>query len=302
MALYVILFALTAYLFIPQEKRPRLALPAVPVSLILVGLAVFVPFLWRIAADRPDGLLHLTIFDVGSGDAALIQSPDGRFMLIDGGPSPIALAENLGARLPLLDRRLDWLVFAGTADNQIAGLAETLTRFSPSNVLRAGPSRSGPYRFLFNLLSDAGIPITEAQTGQIFKLGEESALHVTQVGSHGAVFMVSYGSFQFLLAAGADPKMVEDLAQASLLPVTGVLLPDGGSEALNPPAWLAKLQPLVVVISVEAGNRRGLPSAEVLRALEGTNLLRTDIHGWIEFITDGEQLWVEVERKPIVGN
>ncbi|MCH7588924.1 MAG: MBL fold metallo-hydrolase, partial [Chloroflexi bacterium] len=94
------------------------------------------------------------------------------------------------------------------------------------------------------------------------------------------------------------PKMVDDLAQAAVLPVTGVLLPDGGSEALNPSAWLAKLQPLVAVISVEAGNRRGLPSAEVLRALEGTNILRTDVHGWIEFITDGEQLWVEVERVP----
>ncbi|MCH7589231.1 MAG: ComEC/Rec2 family competence protein [Chloroflexi bacterium] len=297
-ALYVILFALTAFLFIPKEKRPPIRLPAIPISLILVVLAVCAPFLWRIAADRPDGLLHLTIFDVGSGDAALIQSPTGRFMLFDGGPSPIALAENLGARLPLLDRRLDWLVFTGTADNQISGLAETLTRFSPNSVLRAGPARSGPYRYLFNLFSDAEIPIIEAQKGQIFDLGEGSSLHVTQVGSHGALYMLSYGSFQFLLAPGADPKMVDDLAQAALLPVTGVLLPDGGSEALNPSAWLAKLQPLVAVISVEAGNRRGLPSAEVLRALEGTNILRTDVHGWIEFITDGEQLWVEVERNP----
>ena len=32
-------------------------------------------------------------------------------------------------------------------------------------------------------------------------------------------------------------------------------------------------------------------------ALVGYTLLRTDQNGWIELATDGEQLWVEVERK-----
>jgi len=30
---------------------------------------------------------------------------------------------------------------------------------------------------------------------------------------------------------------------------------------------------------------------------EGITLLRTDRHGWIEITTDGEKLWVEVERR-----
>jgi len=32
-------------------------------------------------------------------------------------------------------------------------------------------------------------------------------------------------------------------------------------------------------------------------ALQGFTLLRIDQNGWIELTTDGEQLWVEVERK-----
>jgi hypothetical protein len=35
----------------------------------------------------------------------------------------------------------------------------------------------------------------------------------------------------------------------------------------------------------------------VLEALKGRTLLRTDRNRWIELSTDGEQIWVEVERK-----
>ncbi|MCJ7709035.1 MAG: hypothetical protein MUO38_15640, partial [Anaerolineales bacterium] len=71
---------------------------------------------------------------------------------------------------------------------------------------------------------------------------------------------------------------------------------DGGYSAVNPPEWLARLRPWVALVSVEAGNRRGLPSPETLSTLSGTTLLRTDLNGWIELTTDGEQLWAEAER------
>jgi hypothetical protein len=45
------------------------------------------------------------------------------------------------------------------------------------------------------------------------------------------------------------------------------------------------------------GDRRSLPDPETLQAVQGYPLLRTDQNGWIELTTDGEQMWVEVERK-----
>ena len=54
------------------------------------------------------------------------------------------------------------------------------------------------------------------------------------------------------------------------------------------------------VISVGADNKFGHPTTEVMdRLIDGTGpqgIYRTDRHGSIEFITDGERLWVEVER------
>jgi hypothetical protein len=39
------------------------------------------------------------------------------------------------------------------------------------------------------------------------------------------------------------------------------------------------------------------PDLQLLEAMQGYNLLRTDQNGWIDLVTDGEQMWVEVESR-----
>jgi competence protein ComEC len=246
---------------------------------------------------RPDGRLHITVLDVGSGESVLIQSPTGRFALINGGPSPIALSEALGRRLPILHRRLDWLVIGGTRNDQVAGLAGVTERFSIGNVLLAGPPGRSAYRHLIDELSEAGRIIIPAVKGQILDLGYGARLEVLAIGEYGTMLEITYDRARFLLAPGADPGLVNELEkQRSIRLVSVVLLPDGGNTAVNPSGWLNQLQPLVALISVDAGNSRGLPSLEVLNALQGRNILRTDNNGWIELTTDGKRLWAKVER------
>jgi beta-lactamase superfamily II metal-dependent hydrolase len=48
----------------------------------------------------------------------------------------------------------------------------------------------------------------------------------------------------------------------------------------------------MVLLSAVAGD----PSPETIEAGQGYTLLRTDRDGCIELTTDGEQMWVEVER------
>ncbi|NIS81177.1 MAG: hypothetical protein GTO14_13450, partial [Anaerolineales bacterium] len=93
-----------------ERLHARLNQVRLPSGVGLATLALLTGLTWRFIADLPDGRLHLTTLDLGGGDAVLIESPSGRFVLIDGGPSPIALSEALGRRLPSLDRHLDWIV------------------------------------------------------------------------------------------------------------------------------------------------------------------------------------------------
>jgi competence protein ComEC len=83
----------------------------------------------------------------------------------------------------------------------------------------------------------------------------------------------------------------------SLSPVTALSLAESGYAPANPPQWVGGLHPRLILLSVAAGDRDGLPDPETLEAVEGYTLLRTDLNGWIHLSTDGEKMWVEVERK-----
>jgi competence protein ComEC len=93
---YVALFGLTfswskaRAWFAARQGGSSSSLPALPIAILaLLGIAAVL--VWRAYYSTPDGRLHLTLLDVGSGDALLIQTPDGRHLLVDGGPSPSKL-------------------------------------------------------------------------------------------------------------------------------------------------------------------------------------------------------------------
>jgi beta-lactamase superfamily II metal-dependent hydrolase len=79
--------------------------------------------------------------------------------------------------------------------------------------------------------------------------------------------------------------------------ISALLLAESGYAPVNPPELIEHLSPQVVLLSVAAADKTGLPSSETVQALEGYNLLRTDKNGWIQITTDGNQMWVEVEKK-----
>ena len=107
--------------------------------------------------------------------------------------------------------------------------------------------------------------------------------------------MLSAGEVGALLPVGMDEATLERmLDDPALTPVTALLLAEGGAAELNPPEWVDKLRPQVVLLSAAADELA--PDPEVLEALQGYTLLRTDQNGWIELITDGEQMWVDVAR------
>jgi competence protein ComEC len=297
--IYLLLFGATAlagtnYLNLVRRMKERIHLP---VGVTFAVLAISTALTWHLVAHRHDGRLHLTVLNVGSGDAVLLQSPTGRFVLLNGGSSPIAMSASLGRRLPITNRRIDWVLVGGNQHNQVAGLTGIVERYPIGNVLLAGSPGRSAYRRVLSELIDAGCPITSAEVGQKLDLGGGAWLEVVAVGERGAVILVSYDRARFLLAPGADPKLISEVAQTKRIgSVNAVLLPDGGFSAVNQPEWLERFRPEVALISVEAGNSRGLPSPEVLEVLEGTTILRTDRNGWIELATDGIQLWVQVEK------
>ncbi len=287
-----------------ERVRARLArqpnlLPARAFLVLLVILLPLVLGVWRAVFLRPDGLLHLTVLDVGSGDALLIRTPGGRNVLIDGGPSSTRLSDALGRRLPFWDLSLDYLLVAGTSAEQVGGLPYVVERFKPEQVLWAGPATADYAALtLQEKLAEAQIPVTTAQNGQVLDLGNGAVLQVLAVTGRGAVYLLRWENFRVLLPIGIEFESIEALmGDQQLGPVTALLLADSGYAPLNPPQWIQRWNPQLILLSVEAGDYDGRPEVDVMAAIEGYNLLRTDQNGWIELTTDGTKMWVEVERR-----
>jgi len=137
-----------------------------------------------------------------------------------------------------------------------------------------------------------------AEEGQTLQLGGGSSLRVLALCPRGAILLLEWENLHALLPLGANFEDLEALNYGrDIGPVTSLLLADNGYAASNPPDWIENLNPQVVLLSVALTDKDGRPDNELLDSLVDYTLLRTDQNGWIQLSTDGEQLWVEVERR-----
>ena len=291
---YAVLFGLTfAWPHFKQVLRPILA-PAV--SLTFLGILTYL--VWAAVFTAPDGRLHLVFLDVGSADAVLIRTPSGRTLLVDGGSSPSMLSDALGRRLSPFDRQLDWLLVASTQEQEVGALPSVLVRFPPGNVLWSGQTDASytAGQLGAGLLANH-IPVTQAFEGATLDLGSGARLEVRAVSLRGAVLLVEWQGFRALLPVGVNFDTLTELKNgAAIGPVTALLLADSGYAASNPPEWITKLHPQLVILSVAAADPQGLPDPAVLASIRDATLLRTDRDGWIDLSTDGTRLWLTREK------
>ena len=265
---------------------------------VLVILMIALLLIWRAAVSLPDRLLHVTFLDVGSADAVLIQTPAGKHVLINGGASVTTLADELGRRLPVFNRKLDWLVVASTVEEQVAALPRVLERYPPDAVLWSGNEQASfSSLVLKEYLTVNAIQVKNAEVDDVLDLGDGGTLRMLTVGARGAVLLIEYKNFRAVLPVGMSFEALDELQNgAKVGPVSLLSLADSGYAASNPEEWITHLNPELVVLSVSAADENGMPDGEALDAVKGYSLLRTDESGWIEISTNGEQMWVNVER------
>ena len=278
-----------------REKAAKALSPAT----VLTGLAIAVFLVWRLTLSAPDGRLYLTFLDVGSGDAILIQTPAGSHILINGGPSPSRLSDQLGRRLPPFNRQPDYLVIAAPQENQMAALPTTIERFVPDAVLWSGDTMGSYSAQKVNEWTlERAIPYELAQVGTELDLGNEARLRVLDISERGMVLLVEWKTFRAILPLGVKFESFERLEYGREIgSPTVLLLAESGYAPANPPEWLDNLSPNLYILSVAGDDPNGLPAPETIELLRDQTVLRTDRNGWIEISTDGDQIWVEVERK-----
>lgn len=271
------------------------------ISGITTGLIILFSFL----GSLPDGKLHVYFCNVGQGDSAYIRFPDGRDMIVDGGPNDSVL-KCLGNHMPFWDRSIDMMVLSHPQNDHLKGLISVVERYhiryfihsditNPTEGFRkleaAINKKCVTEKFVISGESigvdTVRLHILWPSAAQINVLG---ATTVGNLNDGSVVFWLRYGNFDALFPGDADSH-VEDLymqTRLSFNPVEVLKVPHHGSKTGMTKAFIDWLKPKLAVISV-GKNTYGHPSQEALNLLDavGTQILRTDKVGDIEIVSDG---------------
>jgi competence protein ComEC len=287
-----------------------LARPLPATSALVVLLAVIT------VATRPDGRLHLTVLDIGQGDAILIEAPSGATAVIDGGPDPELVLTRLGDQLPFAVREIDVLVLSHPHQDHVAGLVDILDRHRVLLVLHAGIGFDNPayYRLLADAVRERGARLELARAGSVIRLDPLTTLEIIyptaddaaaplpegDINNGSIVAVLRHGHFAALLTGDAEAPLERRLLDRGLIgPVDVLKIGHHGSNSSTTPELVAVARPRVAIISAGADNEYGHPAPETLATLAAAPDLvtyRTDVDGSVEVISDGIRFEVVASR------
>lgn len=263
-----------------------------------IGAFLSLTALFR-ASTRLSDCVCLTVhfLDVGQGDAALLRSPAGRWVLIDGGPRGPQGDAGRRVVVPFLRQhgasQLAAIIATHAHWDHFGGLPAVLDVFDPSFVLEPGrPVPEAGYLGFLGAVEADGAEWRAVRRGDRLELdgvtidviSPDSAWAANQadINEASVVLLVTYGTARLLFAGDAGMPTEAHLA-GRIGRVRVLKVGHHGSRGATSDRWLDELQPSDAVISVGAKNRYGHPAPETLARLRahGVPVLRTDERGTI---------------------
>jgi len=275
-------------------------------------------------AKQYSGSATVTFLDVGHGSSVLLQLPENKNILIDGG-GPGNDRFNIGERLigPYLWNQkishLDAVVITHPHADHYNGLPFILTRFRPKTFwINNAPDHDKDFKELLDLAAQLGIETRVAATDGVLFQDSSSrliAIHSGRSPSYlsnidwetGAinpndlslVLRLDTNDRSFLFPADISASMAERLSRQKKQLLADVLMaPHHGSASSMNQDFIAAVAPQYVVISAGRNNPFNFPAKSFIDLQQkGIKVLTTGKDGTITFkVANGE---IEVSRYQI---
>jgi len=280
----------------------------IALGLIVAAIAsLLVPAGWY-----KQGIMEIVFLDVGQGDATLIKTPQGKYILVDGGGSEFY---DVGAKklLPYLHyrgiRHLDMIINTHPDIDHTKGLESVIGDTEVDClVLPASIADRKEYQELRVKTNQHRIPLYVLGTGDQLKLGNGAAIKIlnpervwydgSDLNQESLVLQLSYGQFAALLTGDIPKAKMSEVMQKVELPIDILKVPHHGSKGSLLPGFYQKLRPTWALVSVGDNNPFGHPNREVIDALTkaGSKILRTDQIGAVTVSSDGKTYQVHTYR------
>ena len=288
-----------------------LGLRHAPRVVLLIALSCLGAFeLLARQQGAPTGELRITVLDVGQGDAIVVDLPDGRLMLVDGGGfvgSPLDPAERV--LLPVLRHRrrdrVDIAVLSHPHPDHYTGLLTVLERLPVDELWTSGLALSWSGSRLgqaFRAAERKGTRLRTARDlcgdhrvgrGVIEVLGPcPSFVPDRDPNDNSLVMRIRLGRRAALLTGDAEREQEQSLLARHAGALKADLLKVGhhGSRTSSTPRFIEAVAPELAIASCGVRNRFGHPHGTTRRTFEdaGVSLLLTERGGALVWRTDGE--------------
>ena len=294
------------------------ARPGISMRRTVVAVTAVV-FVWiavaphTLARRTGDGRLHLTMFDVGQGDAMLATLPNGRTLLIDTGGVSIRGDFDIGDRVigPALRHRglarLDYLMITHGDPDHIGGAVSLVRDFAPLEIWDGVfVNRHQPTATVREVAAAQRSAWRSLQRGDRLDLGGvELRVHHPPLpdwerqrvrNDDSLVIELRYRQVSMLLTGDIGAEVEREMIPAlDLLPIVVLKSPHHGSGTSSSAEFIDAVKPDVVLIGVGRANPYGHPLPYVLDRYRsiGAAVYRTDRDGQIDLVTDGRTVEAE---------
>ncbi|WP_371810040.1 MBL fold metallo-hydrolase [Deinococcus sp. JMULE3] len=273
--------------------------------LVLIGTASLAACGWMKQGGQgdtkptggPAGQVTIRFLDIGQGDAILIQSPEGKTALIDGGRSSDRMRDYI--RDLNLDK-LDLMIASHADADHIAGLVPAAT-LKPRVFINNGlGGTTQTWDRLVKNLQDAGSTFTKA-SNQTVNLGSVKLRVIAPPPGMGdgqnensVGVALQFGTFRALMTGDSETPETEGWLAQERDDLRGPFqvyksIHHGAANG-DSAAWLAYVRPENVVISVGASNTYGHPTKTALNLYKqaGARVYRTDRQGTVTVQGSGD--------------
>jgi len=248
-----------------------------------------------------DGLLHATFIDVGQGDSALFELPDGSIVLVDGGEE----GQGLNAVLPIMEEKgisaIDLMILTHPHSDHCGGLDEVMAHVEVAEIWENGEALDTPAYAGYGAERNAsGAEVLHPSVGDARAFGEvvievlATNTGYPQANNDSIASSLTYRDVRFLLPGDAEVEEQGDMLDAhdpADLRAAVLKVPHHGSSDFDP-AFPETVMPGFAVISCGLGNDYGHPHQESLDAYAAIDaaICRTDQMGDVLFTTDGAEI------------